>query len=951
MTSLLRFGLCLCLMMPLGGLLAQEEITNRDKADIASRAGLLIRELEQLYNFVTNSDMFDSEIKTIIEGSFTQGASNQLFYDRDIIVESDLDPAFKLGGTPADLEAWRYLRELDLNYTKSEDFTVSFNNVKVSRVYEGGNYPFVQVYFERTFGNRHKQYSQPYATLPRVAVVRAERVDKQWEVYISSLLFYDPEQPIEEETYAVELPPELERMLVDSSSASTTARLALQEEWERQQEAQRKLMEEFKQDMRRLVEKEEEQKRAVSQRFIQQGDAAFAEGDFESALAAYREAKAVNPYDTEAFVKIRQVLDAKAVDSLRLAKAEARFQDLLKRGGFAYRIRDYEVALDYYREAEALRPQVDSVVERLREIERIDIELKELAAKYRQGDYNGAVRDFTRAIKEDPADPDLLVWRARCQEMAGRATKAAEDYSEAISLYDEYHYAYVQRGAIREAEGDLIPAEADYSRALSLRRTDPDLYARRARLRLRLQNTAGAIEDYTTAIRQRPTDGGFYYDRGIIYRDLSRYDEALDDFSSAVSVDPGLANAWYERGLIYHRRAAIPEAGEDFTRARAAGLDDAKWQEVVRLAYEEFEAGQQAYQAQKLEDAIRTYTRAVTLRPDYHEAWYARAEAQAAGENRYGAIEDLTEAIEQYPTYFQAYHRRGEIQASLGSHEAAVADFQAALALNNSLIPTHIALGKSLTALERLAEAHVAYHQALALNDEMAQVHYDAGLLQMRLQAYQKAIQDFDWAIKRNNRMAEAFYQRGLAYYALNNYPTAIKDLTKAVQFQPVYPDAYLARARAQVAAGKAQKAIPDYADAIRQGVTPLPPTYMEKAQTHVALGEPGPALDAWEQALSLDASLATAALYAQMGQAGLDAQAWSKAQKGFEAALALEADQPKALYGLACALANLGQSEQAVSYLGQALASGQFDVAAVWKDKCFKGLKKYPPFRELVNK
>ncbi|RMG75745.1 MAG: tetratricopeptide repeat protein [Bacteroidetes bacterium] len=949
MNPLLRICCFLLFLTMLGQAPAQEEITNRDKADISSRASMLVRELEQLYNFITNSDMFDSEIETIIKGSFTKGSSNQIFYDREVIVENDLDPAFKPGATPVDLEVWRYLKELDLNYTKSEDFTVHFENVKVSRVYEGGTYPFVQVYFERVFEGKHKQYNQPYATVPRVALVRADRLDKQWEVHIAAIVFFDPDQPIQEETYEVELPPELESMLVDSNS-TVAARLQMQQEWERQQEAQRKLMNEFKEDMRRLVEKEEEEKRAVSQRFIQQGDAALAEGDFESALAAYREAKAINPYDTEAFIKIRQVLDAKATDSLRLAQAEDRFQDLLKRGDFAYRIRDYEQALGYYREAEALRPQVDSVVERLREIERVDIKLKELAASYRQGDYNGAVRDFSRALKDDPNNPDLLVWRARCYEMAGKASKAADDYSEALEAYDEYHFAYLQRGIIREAEGDLIPAEADYSRALSLRRTDPDLYARRARLRLRLKNTAGAIADYSMAIQQRPTDADLYYARGLIYRDLNKWDEALDDFSSAVSVNPGLADAWYERGLIYHRRGAIPEAGGDFAKAKAAGLEANKWSEVERLAFDEYEAAQKAMNEGDLPTAMRSYTRAITLRPGYYEAWYGRAETQAASGNRYGALEDLTEAIEQNNQYFQAFHRRGEIQASLNHHEAAVEDFRAALAINGQLLPAHLALAQSLTALGELKEAHLAYEKAWVLNDEMPQTYYAAGLLQMRLRAYSLAVLDFERAIKEDKTMAMAYYQRGLAYHELKQFNTAVKDQSKAIQYQSTYPEAYLARARAQVALGRAKKATPDYAIAIRQRAEPLSQVYMEKAQAHVALEEPGPALEAWEQAIQLADSLKNLDLYLKMGNAGLDAEAWAKAQTWFEAAQSLAPEEPSGLYGLACALANQGQSEPAVAFLEQALASGKYTKDQLWKDKRLKVLKKFPPFKSLVK-
>ncbi|GAB4409938.1 MAG: hypothetical protein OHK0039_13940 [Bacteroidia bacterium] len=930
--------------------LAQPALDNRDKMQITYLAKQKVLDLEQLYNALSNTLMYEAEIKVLVENSLSQASNNRIFYNEKSIVESDLDPNYVQGTRPkpADEEVGRYLSNFDLHYTKSNNKSVQLSDLKVSKVYEDREFPYVLVFFTRNFANPHKRNNKSFAPMRRVALIRAERLGSQWDVFVASLAYADPNSAIEEETYDLKLPEGFEN--ISDTTSLTEVQLRVLEEWKRNQETQERLMEELRKEFERDREREAAERTKFAARLIEQGDLAFAEGDYENALAAYREASTKDPYSTEAFQKIRAVNDKIKAEEARLIEAEARFQKIIKDGSFAYRIRNYEEAEKYYAQAHALKPQVDSVDERLRRIQQININLKELSANYRMGNYDEAIKDFTRGLKDDPTNADLLVLRGLSYEQVNKASKAEEDYTAALAAYADYHQAYARRGFIREMSGQLIPAEADYSRALSLRRVDPDMYAQRARLRIRLGNTQGALEDYSEAILQRPTDGLLYYQRGQLHNTLGMRAQAFDDFTSAVELDEKLADAWFERGMLSVRAQEYVGAGKDFMQAKAHNLDPARWQQVVALADRHYQEGQRALQQRDYEAAATALDLAVTLRPDLAEGWFALGETYAAGGDRYTAIENFSEAMRQRETYYQAMLRRGEMQAEMAQYRAAIADFDAALQVNEVLIPALLAKGRSLTALEQLPEALAPYQRAIQIDPKLAVAHHEAGLLQLRLRNFTGSVASFSAALKYDKVNAMSYYYRGLAQAGAQQYSSAIKDYTAALKYKTIFPEAHFARAEAYRLAGKGKNALPDYDAAIRMESAQTALAYFQKGHVHLALKQPGPAATAWEQAIALQDSLATPQLFLATGMASLDALAWKKAETWFLRTLEADSSSAEAVYGLACAYTGFNRYGDALEQLRVAMASGKYSGAALWADKRLKALRKDPSFKQLVN-
>jgi tetratricopeptide (TPR) repeat protein len=99
-----------------------------------------------------------------------------------------------------------------------------------------------------------------------------------------------------------------------------------------------------------------------------------------------------------------------------------------------------------------------------------------------------------------------------------------------------------------------------------------------------------------------------------------------------------------------------------------------KAQELLREGTEKVAQG-------KHEEAIKLYTRATELLPDFAKAYSFRGSAKFDLGDRVGAYDDYTKAIEIDPTFAEPYDFRGRLKLFWGDREGACEDFQKAFVL------------------------------------------------------------------------------------------------------------------------------------------------------------------------------------------------------------------------------------------------------------------------------
>jgi Flp pilus assembly protein TadD len=158
-------------------------------------------------------------------------------------------------------------------------------------------------------------------------------------------------------------------------------------------------------------------------------------------------------------------------------------------------------------------------------------------AYHAKGDYNLAIRDYTRAIALEPNYAMAYNNRGLAYKSINNNDWAINDYTQAIKLDSTFAQSFTNRGITYHAKGD-------YDRAIS---------------------------DYTQAIALNPKYVKAFTDRGAAFQLKGDYDRAISDYTQAILFDPRFAEAYTNRGLAYHAKGDDGRAVEDLKKACGLG--------------------------------------------------------------------------------------------------------------------------------------------------------------------------------------------------------------------------------------------------------------------------------------------------------------------------------------------------------------------------------------------
>jgi Tfp pilus assembly protein PilF len=124
--------------------------------------------------------------------------------------------------------------------------------------------------------------------------------------------------------------------------------------------------------------------------------------------------------------------------------------------------------------------------------------------------YDEAIRLFTIAVHNDPANPLPYYHRANVWVLKHDADQALFDYSEAIRVDAHYKYAYFKRGWVYyNMIGDLEAARDDFDAAIHEDVHYADAYAWRGQVYRALKVFNSAVADFEAALREGTGDWNY----------------------------------------------------------------------------------------------------------------------------------------------------------------------------------------------------------------------------------------------------------------------------------------------------------------------------------------------------------------------------------------------------------------------------------------------------------
>jgi len=127
------------------------------------------------------------------------------------------------------------------------------------------------------------------------------------------------------------------------------------------------------------------------------------------------------------------------------------------------------------------------------------------SVKLRNGDIEGAIADFSRAIALAPSNIGYYLIRANAKQRKRDYAGVIADYTQALEFArEDKDVLYSVRAKAKEQTGDLDGAIADYTRAIEINPESADAYHSRSLARQKKGDPQGAAADLARARQLMP---------------------------------------------------------------------------------------------------------------------------------------------------------------------------------------------------------------------------------------------------------------------------------------------------------------------------------------------------------------------------------------------------------------------------------------------------------------
>jgi tetratricopeptide (TPR) repeat protein len=188
----------------------------------------------------------------------------------------------------------------------------------------------------------------------------------------------------------------------------------------------------------------------------------------------------------------------------------------------------------------------------------------------REGAFQPAILEYTRAIDLDPGSADAWSGRGVARMGLERWAEAASDLDHALELDSRRPADHHRRATCSMWLGDIARAVRGFTDALEIDPGNTDTRTHRAAARLKSGDIVGALMDADSTLSRDPTSAWALSIRGEAHMRLGRPEEAVRDFEASLAIRRGPVPL-YLRGKIRREKGDYSGALADFAEVRGFG--------------------------------------------------------------------------------------------------------------------------------------------------------------------------------------------------------------------------------------------------------------------------------------------------------------------------------------------------------------------------------------------
>ena len=188
-----------------------------------------------------------------------------------------------------------------------------------------------------------------------------------------------------------------------------------------------------------------------------------------------------------------------------------------------------------------------------------------------------------------------------------------------------------------------------------------------------------------------------------------------------------------------------------------------------------YDAGTRLFKIARYNQAILSFDRAVSLKPDLVDAYLMRGKSFVGNAQPDKALVDFTTVIEMRPFEATGWVERGAAYLDLNKFDLAIADASKAIAVNPNLAAAYNLRGSAIRKSGDPQKALADFNRAVEL-EPSADNYYQRGANYQALGEHRLAIADFDRVIYLIPDLGNAFYARAASKRAIGDIDGASQD-------------------------------------------------------------------------------------------------------------------------------------------------------------------------------
>ena len=193
----------------------------------------------------------------------------------------------------------------------------------------------------------------------------------------------------------------------------------------------------------------------------------------------------------------------------------------------------------------------------------------------------------------------------------------------------------------------------------------------------------------------------------------------------------------------------------------------------------------------KIQEALQVVEPLIDKYPDESILFNIRGVCNKANNQFNDAIDDFNHAVSIKPDYAEAYYNLGVTLREIGNPNAAIIVYQKALSINHHYVNAHNNLGQIFLVKEDFNAAIEHLEWAVAFNPEFSSAHNNLGSSFLGLNKIHDAIQSFNRALELNPNYAIPYYNLGVCYQRIGEIKLAKENFENALALNADYAKAH----------------------------------------------------------------------------------------------------------------------------------------------------------------